>query len=281
MSPTLIRKEPHPNRIPPGQEVIRVDGVSKSFDGREVLKDISFSVKKGETLVILGGSGSGKTTSLRILMGQERPDRGEVELFGKDLFSLRKKDLAEVRRRFGVVFQSGALLNSLTVGENLALPLRELTRLEESVIEIMVKLKLEQVGLREFEGLMPSQLSGGMKKRVSIARALALDPEILFYDEPTSGLDPVMTAIISQLIVEIRKTLGVASVVVTHDMASAYEVADRLILLDRGRIVAEGTPDEIRRSEDPLVHQFVHGEAEGPLSMGGSTVDFTEDLLGE
>jgi phospholipid/cholesterol/gamma-HCH transport system ATP-binding protein len=268
-------------KSPPGAVVVAAEGIAKSFDGREVLGDVSFTVKKGQTVVVMGRSGSGKTTCLRVLMGQERPDRGRVLLFGKDIFRLPRAAMDRIRRRFGVVFQSGALLNSMNVLENVALPLRELTELDEKVIGIMVKLKLEQVGLRGFEELMPSQLSGGMKKRVGIARALALDPEIMFYDEPTAGLDPVMSAVISQLIREIGQTLGVASVVVSHDMENSLGVADRLIMLYMGRVVIDGTPEEIRKSEDPLVRQFVDGEAEGPIPLRMANVDLVEDLLGE
>jgi len=267
------------NKVPPGTEVVRAENLAKSFRKREVLSDISFAVRTGETLVIMGGSGSGKTTCLRILMGQEAPNRGSVHLFGTDIYRTSPKKLAAIRRRYGVVFQSGALLNSLSVGENVALPMRELTKLDDEVIAIMVKLRLDQVGLRDFEHLRPSQLSGGMKKRVAIARALALDPEILFYDEPTSGLDPVMTAVITQLMRELSVVLGVASVVVTHDMKSAFEVADRMIMLYRGEVVAEGTPDEIRRTDDPLVRQFVDGDAEGPIPLRRAAVGLAEDLL--
>jgi phospholipid/cholesterol/gamma-HCH transport system ATP-binding protein len=263
-----------------GEEIIRAEGVSKAFDGRPVLMDVSLSVPKGETLVVMGRSGSGKTTCLRILMGQEKADTGRVQLFGQDIAALRKKEFDRIRRRFGVVFQSGALLNSLNVFANVALPLRKLTELDEEVIAIVVKLKLEQVGLRGFEELMPAQLSGGMRKRVGIARALALDPEIIFYDEPTSGLDPVMTAVISQLIREINESLGVASVVVTHDMESAFSVADQMVMLYLGEVVARGTPDDLRSTSAELVRQFVDGKAEGPIPLRQATTDLLEDLLG-
>jgi phospholipid/cholesterol/gamma-HCH transport system ATP-binding protein len=263
-----------------GKEVVRAERISKAFEGRPVLSDVSLSVVKGETLVVMGRSGSGKTTCLRILMGQEKADTGRVLLFDQEVSGLGKKEMNRIRRRFGVVFQSGALLNSLSVFENVALPLRKLTELDEEVIGIVVKLKLEQVGLRGFEALMPAQLSGGMKKRVGIARALALDPEIIFYDEPTSGLDPVMTAVISQLIREISGSLGVASVVVTHDMESAFSVADHMLMLYLGEVVARGTPDEIRATEDELVRQFVDGKAEGPIPLRQATTDLLEDLLG-
>jgi phospholipid/cholesterol/gamma-HCH transport system ATP-binding protein len=266
-------------KVPPGTEVVRAVNLAKSFRKREVLTDISLSVRTGKTLVIMGGSGSGKTTALRILMGQDAPDRGSVHLFGTDIHRARPAELGAIRRRYGVVFQSGALLNSLSVGENVALPMRELTKLDDEVISIMVKLRLDQVGLRDFEHLRPSQLSGGMKKRVAIARALALDPEILFYDEPTAGLDPVMTAVITQLIRELSEHLGVASVVVTHDMKSAFEVADHMIMLYLGRIVAEGAPEDLQASADPLVRQFVDGDAEGPIPLRHASVGLVEDLL--
>lgn len=269
-----------PEKTQLGVEVVRAEEIGKAFDGRPVLSDVSLSVCKGETLVVMGRSGSGKTTCLRVLMGQEKADSGRVLLFDQDITKLRKKEMNGIRRRFGVVFQSGALLNSMNVFENVALPLRKLTELDEEVIEIVVKLKLEQVGLRGFEDLMPAQLSGGMRKRVGIARALALDPEIIFYDEPTSGLDPVMTAVISQLIREISSSLGVASVVVTHDMESAFSVADQMLMLYLGEVVARGTPEEIRGTADPLVRQFVDGKAEGPIPLRQATTDLVEDLLG-
>jgi phospholipid/cholesterol/gamma-HCH transport system ATP-binding protein len=260
-------------------EVIRAEHLAKSFGNREVLSDVSFTVATGRTLVIMGGSGSGKTTCLRILMGQEVPNRGTVRLFGENIHEIPPKKLSAIRRRYGVVFQSGALLNSLSVGENVALPMRELTRLDDEVIGIMVKLRLDQVGLRDFEDLRPSQLSGGMKKRVGIARALALDPEILFYDEPTSGLDPVMTAVITRLIRELSRDLGVASVVVTHDMKSAFDVADHIIMLYKGKVVAEGAPEDLENSEDPVVRQFVNGEADGPIPLMRAATGLEEDLL--
>ena len=183
-------------------------------------------------------------------------------------------------RRFGVLFQSGALYNSMTVGDNIALPLREHTNLDEKIIAIIVKLKLELVGLRDFEHLMPAQLSGGMKKRVGLARAIALDPEIIFYDEPGAGLDPVVLAVIDELITGLGHKLGVASIVVTHEMQSAFRIADRMVLLYRGQIIASGTPEEIRNSPDPVVQQFIQGKAEGPIPLRLSSRNLAEDLLG-
>ncbi len=263
-----------------GEAVIEARGLTKAFDGRPVLRGVDVTLRRGQILVVMGRSGSGKTTCLRILMGQERADAGEVRLFGEDLRALRRNGLARVRRRFGVVFQSGALLSSLSVHENVALPLRELTDLSEDVVSLMVKMRLQKVGLRDAAALHPDQLSGGMRKRVGIARALVMDPEVLFYDEPTAGLDPVMTSVINRLIVDISRTLSVAAVVVTHDMESAFRVADRMIMLFEGRVIAEGTPAEVRASEDPILRQFVEGDQHGPISECASDRPFAEDLLG-
>jgi len=237
-------------------------------------------VKKGETVIIMGGSGHGKSTMLRLMIGAERPDSGTIELFGREITALTDQEMYPIKKRFGVLFQHGALFNSMTVGENIALPLREHTDLDEKIIRIIVKLKLELVGLRDFEGLMPAQLSGGMKKRVGLARSIALDPEIIFYDEPGAGLDPVMLAVIDELITGLGEKLGVASIVVTHEMQSAFRIADRMLLMHGGNILAEGTPEGIRSSDDPVLQQFINGRAEGPIPLRLSSRDFAEDLLG-
>ncbi|MGH9361591.1 MAG: ABC transporter ATP-binding protein, partial [Thermoanaerobaculia bacterium] len=202
-----------------------------------------------------------------------------VEVFGNDLASLDEDGLNAIRKRFGVLFQSGALFNSMSVGENVTLPLREHTALQEDILRIVMKMKLELVGLRDFESLMPSQISGGMKKRVGLARAMALDPEIIFYDEPGAGLDPIVAAVIDKLITDLCGKLGVTSVVVTHEMQSAFRIAHRMVMLREGRIVAEGTPDEIRNSPDPYVQQFIRGEPDGPVPLRLSRLDFATDLL--
>jgi phospholipid/cholesterol/gamma-HCH transport system ATP-binding protein len=263
-----------------GDVIVECRGVTKSYDGRPILKGIDLQVRKGETLVIMGGSGHGKSTLLRLMIAAERPDSGTIELFGRSITELREQELYPIKRRFGVLFQSGALYNSMTVGENIALPLREHTDLDEKIIEIIIKLKLELVGLRDFEHLVPAQLSGGMKKRVGLARAIALDPEVIFYDEPGAGLDPVMLAVIDELITGLGEKLGVASIVVTHEMHSAFRIADRMVLLHGGLIIAEGTPAEIKASKDPVLQQFVQGKAEGPIPLRLSSRDFAEDLLG-
>jgi phospholipid/cholesterol/gamma-HCH transport system ATP-binding protein len=228
-----------------------------SYGEREILHGISFDVKHGETLVILGGSGSGKSTLLRTLVGLERPSSGQIWIKGKNIASISPDELDEIRKKIGMSFQGGALFGSMTVGENVALPLREHTRLEESTIEIMLRLKLEQVGLAGFEYYMPSQLSGGMKKRAAVARALAMDPEILFFDEPSAGLDPIIAAGIDQLILELKRAFRMTIIVVTHELASAFLIADRMVLIDKGNLVAMGTVEEMRRSTQPRVRQFL------------------------
>ena len=263
-----------------GDVIVRCRDIKKSYDGRPILKGIDLEVRKGETLIIMGGSGHGKSTLLRLMIGAELPDEGTIELFGQSITELSEEELYPIKKRFGVLFQSGALYNSMTVGDNIALPLREHTELDENIISIIVKLKLELVGLRDFEHLIPAQLSGGMKKRVGLARSIALDPEIIFYDEPGAGLDPVMLAVIDELITGLGQKLGVASIVVTHEMQSAFRIADRMVLMHGGVILAEGTPDEIRKSDDPLLRQFIEGRAEGPIPLRLSSKDFAEDLLG-
>lgn len=271
-------RSPGPD-APAREVVIRVRDLHVRFGGRPVLEGVNLDVYRGETLVILGGSGSGKSTLLRTMIGAQEPYAGAVEVLGRRIYEVPEDELATVKKRFGVLFQSGALYNSMTVGENIALPLREHTDLDEAIIRIMVKMKLELVGLRDFESLMPSQLSGGMKKRVGLARALALDPEIIFYDEPGAGLDPIVAGVIDKLITDLSRKLGVTSVVVTHEMGSAFRIADRMVMLYEGKIVAEGAPGEFRESSDPLVRQFVRGEPDGPIPLRRSKVSYEEDLL--
>ena len=250
-----------------GEPVIEVVDLIRKFGDRTVINDISFNVHRGETLVIMGGSGCGKSTLLRHIIGSMKPTSGSVKIFGQDITTMNEREIADVRRRFGMLFQSGALLASLTVGENVALPLLEHSDNSVDEIEQIVEEKLQMVGLSGFENLKPAEISGGMKKRVGLARALALDPELLFSDEPTSGLDPIMTAVVDQLTLKLTHGEHLTAVVVTHDMTSAFRIASRMIMLGHGSIVAQGTPDEIRHSPNPEVQQFIHGEPDGAVPL--------------
>ena len=227
------------------------------FGDREVLHGLTFEVRHGETLVVIGGSGSGKSTLLRTLVGLERPSSGQVLIKGTDITTAGAREMDAIRKKIGLAFQGGALIGSLSVGENIALPLLEHTTLEASTIEVMVRIKLEQVGLSGFEDYYPAQLSGGMKKRAAFARAMALDPELLFFDEPSAGLDPITAAGIDALILSLKKAYAMSMVVVTHELASAFLIADRIILIDRGNIVAMGPVEEVRNSPHPRVRQFL------------------------
>jgi phospholipid/cholesterol/gamma-HCH transport system ATP-binding protein len=252
---------------PETKPVVEVRDLIRKFGERRVIDDLTFQIDRGETLVIMGGSGCGKSTLLRHIVGVMKPNSGSVKIFGEEITMLNDREIAKVRRRFGMLFQSGALLASLTVGENVALPLLQHTDLKPEEIEEVVTRKLRMVGLTGFENLKPSEISGGMKKRVGLARALALDPELLFSDEPTSGLDPIMTAVVDKLTLELTRESGMTAVVVTHDMTSAFRIATRMIMLNHGKIIAQGTPNEIRASPNPEVQQFINGEADGPVPL--------------
>src|SRR6476661_5479949 len=253
--------------MPADSKMIEVDRLVRKFGDRTVLNDISFDVHRGDTLVIMGGSGCGKSTLLRHMIGSMTPTSGSVKLFGEEITGMKERELESVRLRFGMLFQSGALLASLTVGENVSLPLFQHTDKSADEIEQIVKKKLEMVGLTGFEDLKPDEISGGMKKRVGLARALALDPELLFSDEPTSGLDPIMTAVVDELTMKLTHGTHMTAVVVSHDMTSAFRIATRMIMLGHGGIVAQGTPDEIQNSPNPEVQQFIHGKADGPIPL--------------
>ena len=276
MAPDLISK-PSETRGDSGA-AISVRNLRVNYGEREILHSISFDISPGETLVILGGSGSGKSTLLRTLVGLEKPSGGEIWIRGKNFAALTDASRDELLKKMGMSFQGGALFGSMTVGENVALPLREHTQLDDSTIEIMVRLKLDQVGLSGFENYMPAQLSGGMKKRAAIARALAMDPEILFFDEPSAGLDPIIAAGIDELILKLKKAFRMTIVVVTHELASAYLIADRMILLDKGVIVANGTTAELQKSQQPRVRQFLDRVPEPEIS---TELDYLQMLTGE
>jgi phospholipid/cholesterol/gamma-HCH transport system ATP-binding protein len=237
--------------------IISASDLRVRFGEREVLHGLTFDVRRGETLVVIGGSGSGKSTLLRTLVGLEKPSSGEVRIKGVDITKAMSREMDAIRKRIGLAFQGGALIGSMSVGENIELPLLEHTKLERSTIEVMVRIKLEQVGLSGFENYSPSQLSGGMKKRAAFARAMALDPEILFFDEPSAGLDPITAAGIDDLILNLKKAYALSMVVVTHELESAFLIADRIILIDRGSIVAMGRVEEVRNSQQPRVRQFL------------------------
>ena len=237
--------------------IISASDLRVRYGEREVLHGLTFDVRRGETLVIIGGSGSGKSTLLRALVGLEKPSSGQIHVKGVDLATAGAREMNAIRKRIGLAFQGGALIGSMSVGANIALPLLEHTTLERSTIEVMVRIKLEQVGLSGFEDFSPSQLSGGMKKRAAFARAMALDPEILFFDEPSAGLDPITAAGIDDLILSLKKAYTASMVVVTHELASAFLIADRIILIDRGDIVAMGPAEEVKNSQHPRVRQFL------------------------
>lgn len=240
----------------------------KSFFGKSVLRGVDLSVEKGKTVVIIGQSGCGKSVLLKHFVGLLMPDRGYIRVDGVDITRIARKKLFGVRMRFGMVFQGAALFDSLTVGENVCLALKEHTRMTEEEIRAVAMEKLKMVGLEGIQDKLPSELSGGMKKRVGIARAIAMDPECVLYDEPTTGLDPIMADVINNLIIKLNRELNMTSVVVTHDIKSAYKVADRIAMLHDGRIIFEGTPEDVQSSENPVLRQFVEGSSEGPISVG-------------
>jgi len=240
--------------------------VYKKLGEKEVLRGVSFHVKQGETYGIIGRSGTGKSVTLKNIVGLLRPDRGSIKVMGQDVHALSEKQFYELRKNMGVLFQNGALINWLTVGENVALPLVEHEQMDPTQIKEIVRERLALVNLDHVEHLMPASLSGGMKKRVALARAIVRDPKIILYDEPTSGLDPVMSNQINELILSLQQKLHVTSICVTHDMASAYMVGNRIGMLYEGRIIAEGTPAEIQASDNPYVQQFIHGRTTGPLT---------------
>ncbi len=244
------------------EAAIDVKGLVTYYGDREILRDISLSIPRGKTTVILGGSGCGKSTLLKHLIGLLRPTRGSILINGKDITRMEEEELNEVRKRMGVLFQGAALLNSITVADNVALPIREHTKLKEPTIQIMVRMKLDLVGLSGFEKLYPSQLSGGMKKRAGIARAIALDPDLLFFDEPSAGLDPVTAAGLDELIIKLKDVFKMTIVVVTHELQSVFTIADYVIMLDLGRVIFSGTLDELRASDNPRIRMFLERRPE-------------------
>lgn len=251
-----------------GVPMVELRDLHKSFGDNQVLRGVSLTVARGESIVIVGGSGTGKSVTLRHVIGLVRPDQGHVIIEGKDLCCLAPFELNRVRRRFGMSFQEGALFDSMSVFENIAFPLRRHTKKTEKEIHARVEECLDLVHLEGVESKRPSELSGGMRRRVGFARAISLEPEILLFDEPTTGLDPVISAIVAELIVEMDHRLHVTTMTITHDMKVAFRIADRVAMIHQGRIIENGTPDEFRNSSNPIVQQFITGRADGPLTDG-------------
>jgi phospholipid/cholesterol/gamma-HCH transport system ATP-binding protein len=258
--------------------VLDVRSLRKSYGGRCVLDGVDLQVRHGETLVILGSSGSGKSTLLRILVGLERPDGGSVRIWDTDIFTADKRQLSEIRRRMGMAFQGGALFGSMTVAQNIELPLTEFTRIPATTRRIIARIKLGMVGMEDAMDRLPSELSGGMRKRASLARALALDPDIVFFDEPSAGLDPVTAAGLDELLLRLKKAFDVTLVVVTHEMASAFAIADRLALMHEGRFLIVDSPEVVKKCQDPVVRRFL--DRRPPESADGVTKfrKFLEEL---
>jgi phospholipid/cholesterol/gamma-HCH transport system ATP-binding protein len=242
--------------------VIEVENLSTFYGKRQILRDVTLSVEEGEILVIMGGSGSGKSTLLRYMLALERPTSGRIRVLGRDMNDAGRSEVYEIRKNTGVAFQSGALFSSMSVGDNIMLPLREHTDLDDSIIRIMARLKLEVVELAGFEDLMPSELSGGMLKRAALARAVVMDPKLLFCDEPSAGLDPVVAAAIDDLILRLRDALRITIIIVTHELESAFKIADRIAVLDKGEILIVGTVDEVRACEDLRVQNLLNRRVE-------------------
>jgi len=286
MNEQAINEAPEPPAA--DEAVVRIVDLVKVFGDRAVLDGVNFDVRRGETLVIMGGSGCGKSTLLRHMIGSLYPTRGRVELLGEDIGQIDERAMDALRLRFGILFQSGALFNSMTVAENVALPLREHAKLDEATIDIIVKMKLELVNLRAAADRMPSEISGGMKKRAGLARAITLDPEVLFYDEPSAGLDPVTSAEIDMLMMDLTSKLGVTSVVVTHEMDSAFRIADRMVMLDQGKVLKIASRAEFEALRDgpitgeetaDVIRQFLRGDSEGPITDRRLSSGYEEDIL--
>jgi phospholipid/cholesterol/gamma-HCH transport system ATP-binding protein len=254
-----------PNNVDP---MISMRDVSMSYGSRRVLDRVDLDVHRGEILVLLGGSGSGKTTLLKHVLGLTKPDTGSIRISGVDITTCSPSELASVRRRIGVAFQSGALFNSLSVADNVALPLQELTHLADSTIELMVWMKLKAVGLSDAARLYPPELSGGMRKRAAVARAMALDPELLIFDEPSAGLDPIVAAGLDELILFLKNTLRITILVVTHELESAFRIADRLAMLHQGRLIALGTKEQFSANLHPRIRQFLDRQPDAVAAEG-------------
>lgn len=258
---------------------VEFDAVSFAYAERSVLHNVSFSIDVGHFAAIMGGSGSGKTTLLRLMTGQLQPDSGRVLINGRDLQQFTRAEIYAFRRQMGVLFQFGALFTDLSVFDNVAFPLREHTALPEAMIRDLVTLKLNAVGLRGIENLMPSELSGGMSRRVALARTIALDPQLMLFDEPFTGLDPISLGVIALLVSRITKALQATSVMVTHDIHQSLKIVDQVIFLAGGEVIFSGSPEQIQQTDSPWVRQFVHGEPDGPVQFRYPTTESLEQQL--
>lgn len=259
--------------------IVEINDLSFAFNSRLLHKGINMRFPRGKVVAIMGGSGSGKTTLLRLIGGQLKPSSGEVKVNGQVVHQLDRKSIYRMRRKMGMLFQFGALFTDLSVFDNVAFPMREHTNMPESVIRDLVLLKLNAVGLRGARNLMPAELSGGMARRVALARSVALDPDLIMYDEPFAGLDPISMGVIVNLIRSLNDALGATSIVVTHDVHETFSFVDYVYFVSNGTVVAEGTPDDLRNSTMPFVHQFVHGEADGPVPFHFAAPDYKQDML--
>jgi phospholipid/cholesterol/gamma-HCH transport system ATP-binding protein len=265
---------------PPAEDIlVDLSNVDFAYDKRPILSGINLHIPRGKLVAIMGGSGCGKTTLLRLIGGQLKPTAGRIRVAEHDLAKLSRRDMYALRRRMGMLFQFGALFTDLTVFDNIAFPLREHTDLREDMIRDLVLMKLHAVGLRGAHKLMPNELSGGMARRVALARAVALDPMLVMYDEPFAGLDPISLAVVGQLIRKLNDALGASSIMVTHDVHESLEIVDYIYFLSGGKVVAQGTPDEIRASNDPFVKQFVNAETDGPLPFHYPADDYRKTLM--
>ncbi|HEY9103895.1 ABC transporter ATP-binding protein [Chitinimonas sp.] len=262
------------------EPLVAIDNVSFSYDRRPILKGISLTIPKGKVVAIMGGSGCGKTTLMRLINGQIKPSKGTVKVAGQIVPELDSEGLYLLRRKMGMLFQFGALFTDMSVYDNVAFQMREHTELPESMIRDLVLMKLNAVGLRGAAKLMPSELSGGMARRVALARAIALDPTLIMYDEPFAGLDPISLGVIGKLIRELNDALGATSIMVTHSVSESLAIVDYVYFVSEGKVVAEGTPDEIRASEEPFVHQFVGGLPDGPVPFQYPAKSYAEELMG-
>jgi len=264
---------------PDGDILVDIRDVNLTLGGRPILKGITFSIQRGKVTAIMGGSGSGKTTLLNLFGGRLRPNTGQVIVDGQSVPDLRTKELYELRKRMALLFQTGALFTDLSVFENVAFPIREHTRLSESILRKVVLMKLETVGLRGARRLMPSELSGGMARRVALARAIVMEPMMIMYDEPFTGLDPISKGVIAKLIRELNQSLGITSIVVSHDVPETCSISDYAYLIGDGRIIGQGTPAEVQQSNSEYVRQFMDGLPEGPVPYQYPAGDYVEDLM--